>query len=233
PSATSNGAGLVSATPETKYTTSSGNSHSQFHEPTPPACVATILPRFMLPVAISTPTRAKPMAISYATICAAERMAPRKAYLELAAQPAMMTPYTPMEVSDSRYRRPASAFDTTTVGDSGITAQAANAGTSVITGASQNSALLDFAGMTTSFRSSLNTSANGWPTPGSSPKMRTRFGPRRSCIQPITLRSQSVSSATQMMSATVITRIHTVDCPYCGKEAQAVLSLSSTSAPRP
>ena len=66
-------------------------------------------------------------------------MAPRKAYFELAAQPAMMTPYTPIEVSDSRYSRPASALDTTTVGDSGITAQAANAGISVITGASRNS----------------------------------------------------------------------------------------------
>src|SRR5579871_5081450 len=36
PSATSNGARLVSATPEMKYTTNSGNSHSQFHEPGPP-----------------------------------------------------------------------------------------------------------------------------------------------------------------------------------------------------
>ena len=32
------------------------------------------------------------MAISYATICAAERMAPRSAYLELEAQPARITP---------------------------------------------------------------------------------------------------------------------------------------------
>src|SRR5690348_16692816 len=159
PSATSNGARLVSATPETKYTTSSGNSHSQFQEAKPPSWVCTMVPRFMLPVAMSTPTRAKPMAISYATICAAERMAPRKAYFELAAQPAMMTPYTPMEVSDSRYSRPASACDTTTVGDSGITAQAAKAGTSAITGARRNSSLLEFAGMTTSFISSLTTSA--------------------------------------------------------------------------
>ena len=73
-------------------------------------------------------------------------MAPRKAYFEFAAQPAMMTPYTPIEVSDSRYSSPASAFDTTTVGESGITAQAANAGTSAITGARRNSSLLEFAG---------------------------------------------------------------------------------------
>ena len=42
--------------------------------------------------------------------------------------------------------------------------------------------------------------------------MRTRFGPRRSCIQPMTLRSHSVSSATLMISTTVMTRIHTVEC---------------------
>ena len=73
-----------------------------------------MVPRFMLPVAMSTPTSANPIAISYATICAAERIAPRKAYFEFVAQPAMMTPYTPIEVSDKRYSRPASALETTT-----------------------------------------------------------------------------------------------------------------------
>ena len=47
---------------------------------------------FSVPAAITTPTSAKPIAISYATICAAERMAPRNAYFELAAQPARMMP---------------------------------------------------------------------------------------------------------------------------------------------
>src|SRR5215471_18861585 len=73
PSATSKGARLVSAIPEMKYTMSNGNSHSQFHDMIPPAWLSTILPKFMLPVAINTPTSANPMAISYATICAAER----------------------------------------------------------------------------------------------------------------------------------------------------------------
>ena len=54
------------------------------------------------------------------------------------------------------------------------------------------------------------TSANGCPMPGSRPKMRTRLGPRRSCIQPITLRSHSVSIATDRISATVTIRIQTV-----------------------
>src|SRR5215472_12057319 len=138
PSATSKGARLVSATPEMKYTMNSGNSHTRFQDRKPPSWVRTMVPRFMLPVAMRTPTSAKPMAISYATICAAERMAPRNAYFEFAAQPAMMTPYTPIEVRDSRNSSPASAFDTTTVGDSGITAQAANAGTRAIMGAMRN-----------------------------------------------------------------------------------------------
>ena len=40
----------------------------------------------------STHTSANPIAISYATICAAERIAPRNAYFEFDAQPAMITP---------------------------------------------------------------------------------------------------------------------------------------------
>ena len=57
-----------------------------------PCCARMMSPRFKLPPAISTPTSAKPIAISYATICAAERIAPRNAYFEFDAQPARMTP---------------------------------------------------------------------------------------------------------------------------------------------
>ncbi len=64
PSATSKGARLVSATPEMKYTINSGNSQNQFQDSSPPSWVRTMVPRFMLPVAMSTPTSAKPMAIS-------------------------------------------------------------------------------------------------------------------------------------------------------------------------
>ena len=63
---------------------------------------------------------------------------------------------------------------------------------SAMAGASKNRNLFAFAGRITSLISSLMTSANGWPRPGNKPKSRTRFGPRRSCIQPMTLRSQSV-----------------------------------------
>src|SRR6185369_7394463 len=66
PSATSNGARFVSATPETKYTRNSGNSGKKKNskKPSLPACALTIADRFMLPAATSTPTSAKPMAIS-------------------------------------------------------------------------------------------------------------------------------------------------------------------------
>ena len=66
PSTTSNGARLVSATPDTQYTTNSGSSGSQNHSKKPalPDCAMTMSVRLRLPAAISTPTRAKPMAIS-------------------------------------------------------------------------------------------------------------------------------------------------------------------------
>src|SRR3954471_8318276 len=92
PSATSNGARLVSATPEMKYTITSGNNQNQFQARKPPCWRSMIWPRFKLCEAMITPTNANPIAISYATICAADRIAPRKAYFELDAQPAIMTP---------------------------------------------------------------------------------------------------------------------------------------------
>src|SRR5512135_2842355 len=107
-SARSNGARLVSATPAMKYTTNIGNSGMKYQPSRPenfhpnkvmPACCPrTMSPRFMLCATSSTHTSANPMANSYDTICAAERKAPRKAYLEFEAQPAMIMPYTPSEV---------------------------------------------------------------------------------------------------------------------------------------
>ena len=81
--------------------------------------------------------------------------------MEFDAQPARMTPYTPTEVSESTYSRPALTSAITRFGSSGITAQIAKAGISVIIGAMRNSTLFDSAGITTSLISSLMTSANG------------------------------------------------------------------------
>ena len=93
--------------------------------------------RLRLPETISTTTSAKPMAISYETICAAERIAPRKAYFELDAQPAMITLYTPIDVSAMMYKRPALTSASTTSGLKGTTAQAASAGIRPTMGASR------------------------------------------------------------------------------------------------
>src|SRR6187399_267815 len=104
----------------------------------PPDCAATILPRFSVPDAITTPTSAKPIAISYATICAAERIAPRNAYFEFADQPARMMPYEPNPASASTYSTPASMLATEKPGHSEMTAHAAKAGVSDNSGAPMN-----------------------------------------------------------------------------------------------
>ena len=79
-------------------------------------------------------------------------MAPRNAYFEFDAQPAMITPYTPTDVSESRNSSPASMSAITSSGDSGITAHVANAGISTMAGAMRNRNLLAFAGRMTSFK---------------------------------------------------------------------------------
>ncbi|MNC94995.1 hypothetical protein D3C83_119960 [compost metagenome] len=55
-------------------------------------CAITISERFSDPAQSSTVISTKPIETSYDTICAAERSAPRNAYLEFDAQPAMMMP---------------------------------------------------------------------------------------------------------------------------------------------
>ncbi|MNR41487.1 hypothetical protein D3C85_1598820 [compost metagenome] len=58
-------------------------------------------------------------------------------------------------------------------------------------------------GTITSFVSSLNTSANGC----SNPLKPTRFGPTRTCMAPIILRSQYVRYATHRMIGTAMITI--------------------------
>src|SRR6185369_4921997 len=105
-------------------------------------------------------------------------MAPRNAYLEFEAQPARITPYTPTEVSESTYRRPASTLAIAKFGPIGITAQVAKAGIRVMAGARRNSTLLERSGVTISLIRSLTTSAKGWPMYSvlGMPNNRTRFG---------------------------------------------------------
>jgi hypothetical protein len=91
----------------------------------------------------------------------------------------------------------------------GITAHAASAGASASIGAMKNSARLAPDGTTISLNSIFSTSANGC----SRPIGPTRFGPMRTCIQPMILRSQYVRYATQRISGTAmtttLTNVHT------------------------
>src|SRR5580698_2320712 len=95
----SNGGRLVSASAETKKTTSMGNSGSQYQPKNPQAlfCASTIAVRLSEPTQSSTVIITKPIETSYDTICAAERSAARNGYFEFEAQPAMITPYTPSD----------------------------------------------------------------------------------------------------------------------------------------
>src|SRR5690606_40440711 len=111
----------------------------------------------------------------------------------------MITPYTPIEVIASRYSRPALALDSTTCASNGTTAQAANAGTRALSGASSYRTGCAWVGLTTSLNSSWKTSAKAWNTP-----QPTYIGPWRSCIQPISLRSQTTWKATAMITGTAI-----------------------------
>src|SRR5437867_3895696 len=103
--------------------------------------------KFRLPDTIRTITRTKPIAISYDTICAEARIAPRNAYFELEAQPAMITPYTSIEVIAITNSKPALTLASTVSGPNGTTAHAASAGMMVMIGAITNSILFAFAGI--------------------------------------------------------------------------------------
>src|SRR5580658_1376030 len=95
----SKGGRLVSASAETKKTTSIGNSGSQYQPKNPQAlfCASTIADRLSEPTQRSTVMITKPIETSYDTIWAADRNAARNGYLEFDAQPAMMMPYTPSD----------------------------------------------------------------------------------------------------------------------------------------
>src|SRR4051794_3274143 len=168
-----------------------GNSGQMYQYAAPPSWPDTMTRRFRLFAAISTPTSANPIAISYETICAAERRQPRNAYFEFEAQPARMMPYTPIDVIARMYRRPALMSASSHVSLNGITAHAARAGANDSIGAMKNSARLAPDGTTISLNSIFSTSANGC----NSPSGPTRFGPMRTCIQPMTLRSAYVRYA--------------------------------------
>src|SRR3989344_6217742 len=105
-------------------------------------------------------------------------MLPRKAYFEFEAQPATITPYTPMEVSARMNSRPASMLESHRLSVNGITAHAAIAGANVRIGANTNRNRLALVGTMISLSSSFNASAKGCHQPLGP----TRFGPLRTCM---------------------------------------------------
>ena len=89
PSGRSKGALLVSASTDIKNITNIGRrgiaNHTFF-------CALTISVKFKDPTHNKTVIIIKPIETSYETICAADLKAPKKAYLELLAQPAIIIP---------------------------------------------------------------------------------------------------------------------------------------------
>jgi len=86
----SNGARFVSASSEIKKITHIGNSGTQNQILI--FCWRTISIRLKELAQIITGNNSRPIEISYEISCAAERKAPKKAYLELLAQPAPIIP---------------------------------------------------------------------------------------------------------------------------------------------
>ena len=94
-------------------------------------------------------------------ICAADLIEPRKAYFELDAQPARITPYTLNDVKARINNNPALMFEIIKNSDNGITDQTNNEGTNINIGAVRNIALLALEGIIISLETNFRTSAMG------------------------------------------------------------------------
>ena len=115
-----------------------------------------------------------------------------------------MMPYTPSELIASTYSTPALTLASTNPPPlNGITAHTASAGITDRSGAVKYKNRLALVGTITSLISSFTTSANAC----SRPNGPILFGPMRTCIQPITLRSHHTYIATAMIKGTAIARI--------------------------
>jgi hypothetical protein len=100
----SNGVLFVSATIEIKKIKARGNKGKMYH--TVVSWEVTISVKFREPAIKITGIRTRLIETSYEIICAADRSAPRNAYLELLAHPAIMIPYTVSELSAKMTSKP-------------------------------------------------------------------------------------------------------------------------------
>merc|ERR1712225_45556 len=156
----SKGGRFVSASAETKKSPNIGSIGKMYHVPSPP-CASTSSVRFSVPAQRRTAILMNPMDTSYEIIWAAERMAPRKAYFEFDAHPAMMIPYTASELMANRYLIPRFTSASTIPSPNGMTAYPSKLSIKVITGAARNSQVLAFDGTTDSLANSFRPSARG------------------------------------------------------------------------
>src|SRR5262249_32355323 len=122
---------------------------------------------------------------------------PISEYLLFEAQPARTNPYTPSDVNAKTYNSPTFIRVTWSSIDLpnrctwlpyGITTSDISAATIATAGAARYTARFAWSGTMSSLKIILSPSAKGWR----SPHTPTRFGPTRSWIQLMTLRSTSV-----------------------------------------
>ena len=155
------------------------------------------------PVQIHTLIIINPIETSYEIICAAERNAPKKGYLELLDHPAVMIPYTLSEDVANKYRIPTLISDITTCSDNGITAQPIKLKIKVIIGAIKKIVKLELLGIIVSLTNNFKPSANGCNRPINP----MTLGPFLLCIIPIIFLSAIVKYATEINKGIIIARI--------------------------
>lgn len=158
----SNGWRLVSASVVMKKITKIGRSGTPYQREDWPS---TMLEKFRVPEKIRRETRVAPSETSYEILCAAERSPPRKAYLELLDQPALITECTLSDEMAKMYRSPSRKSEILAPSASGKTLHPALARPKVNTGDSMKIKVLALFGSIDSFRNSLSPSASGWKRP--------------------------------------------------------------------
>ena len=121
--------------------------------------------KFRVPEKISRETSVAPSETSYEILWAAERSPPRKAYLELLDQPALITECTLSDEMAKIYSSPSRKSAILAPSASGKTLHPALARPNVNTGDSIKINVLELFGSIDSFRNSLSPSASGWKRP--------------------------------------------------------------------
>src|SRR4051812_21688408 len=176
----SNGGRCSSASPATTNTSAAGacQSSHQGRQASPMPTSESV------PAAMAALLAASTSGSSYASSCAADRIAPSRAYLFALDQPAMRVPSTPTALAASTKSSPASRSAPTRRGDSGSAVIATRYGRSATAGASRKTGASAAAGTISSFCANLTPSASSCAQPWNPPAY---IGPSRPCMCAITL----------------------------------------------